>query len=325
MDITLHGGASWLYQIFVDIFMSEIESAAASAMESEITTEVNTVANQELATLPVNVTIQSDVLVDFSLMPAFPPNFVASQYIETHHTGEFYDIKNSTEAPFKAPALPNIVPTKMAGIQVSEFLINSGGFVFYELGEIAASIYPNEIPSDFPFQLNTSSFCVLISALCKSYPNDAMMIDFSATQYPNVQINTTGALATLYANAGFNIYYAKNKTKTPVFTIGLIGYASGVAMISGSNLLTGKLTYLSSNISLVSSQIGKIDVKLFQKVVDALLGGLVIKELNTIFAKGLAIPVVDGVSFVDPVIDYGLDYLYVSSNLLYKPTFRPRF
>jgi len=111
MDIHLHGGASWLYQIFVDIFEPEIKSAGEGAMQSAISSVITSTVNKLLASLPVTLPVTNNVEIDYAMVQN--PVFVSGSYFETYLTGAFYEISNPTPPPFQAPDMPDTPPTQM--------------------------------------------------------------------------------------------------------------------------------------------------------------------------------------------------------------------
>lgn len=57
LDIHLHGGASWLYGIFVSVFKGQIKDAINKALTSAISSNINNGLNKVLAQLPIAVPI----------------------------------------------------------------------------------------------------------------------------------------------------------------------------------------------------------------------------------------------------------------------------
>lgn len=55
-------------------------------------------------------------------MPEFTSN-----YLTTTHLGEFYWMAHPTEAPYKAPTMPDVVNGDMMQAFISDYTINSAG------------------------------------------------------------------------------------------------------------------------------------------------------------------------------------------------------
>jgi hypothetical protein len=73
--------------------------------------------------------------------------------------------------------------------------------------------------------------------------------------------------------------------------------------------------------SLISSNIGTFSIDLLKDTMNAVVTVFVIPLLNTYTHKGLEIPMFDGISFVNPQLVLGQNYLMVSTDINYKPTF----
>jgi len=180
-------------------------------------------------------------------------------------------------------------------------------------------VYPDEIPSSFPYQLNTSTFCPFVPDMCKEYPDYPMMLHLFATQYPTANLSTTGAW--LEMNAEFDFYVTlENGTNVPMFNLAVTAFANGSAYIVNGTKLSGILTYLHSNISLLSSNIGTVRTVLLQVLIDAVFTKLIIPALNEVFAKGLQLPSIEGVSFTNPEISYAVHSVLISTAVTYNPS-----
>jgi len=314
LDITLHGGESWLYQLFIDVFESEITSAMNGAMASAISTEIDALSASVLSNLPVTEPVYNNVEIDFGMLVS--PIFVPNNYFETQHSGEFYEISNPVSAPFSAPAIPDIVPTQMIQFMVSDFLPNTAGLIFYDIGILTVDIYPAMIP-DFPFHLNTTTFCVFVPQLCKLYQDTPMMLNLTASRPAFCNLTSSGVNVTLSADASF--YVTVNDSNIFVFSLDVVSTASGIATITDTTL-GGSLTYADSDISLIISDVGTFRAGLFQNFFNALFSRLIIPDLNAKLAKGLALPTVDGVTFDNPSITYGEQYIVISTDITWDPT-----
>jgi len=94
LNIHLHGGASWLYQIFVNVFSGQIKNAIGNALQNAISTNINNGLNHVLSTLPLDIPIGGGVDIDFKLLgnPIF-----TSTSMTLPELGEFYDTANHQE------------------------------------------------------------------------------------------------------------------------------------------------------------------------------------------------------------------------------------
>jgi len=314
LDIELHGGASWLYQIFVDVFNSDLKSAVASAMQSALSDNVAQLVNSLLETVPVVETIYNNVEVDFGLVNL---GFQAGAFVETDHTGEFYEVSNPQEAPFDRPVIPDFTPSQMILVAGSDFFLNSGGYAFYTAGVLQTLVTPDMVPSSSPLQLNTSSFCSIVPRLCKVAPNQNMSLYLNATSTPVISINTSGIQGQFEGTILFNINF-DNGTVSPAFTLSTSTSLNATAYFIQGSSVGGIVYYIESSLTLLSSEIGSVPIKLLQLEVDYIIKNVVLPQVNAFLATGIELPTIEGVTFVNPQIEYGEQYLSVSTDVVYN-------
>lgn len=130
VHIHLHGGASWLY----DLFMGSVERRLRDNLQSKICdaaqTAVNTDVAGELATMPVRTPLggRKDWVLDYRLVAG--PNFAAG-YLDSFHKGEFFNAGDETEAPFQPAPLPSPPSAdRMATFWGSSYVLNTAGYGF---------------------------------------------------------------------------------------------------------------------------------------------------------------------------------------------------
>lgn len=108
-----------------------IEEAINKAVTEAITKNVDNGVNKALSTLPIEVPINHEVEIDF---PLVDNPYFGSTYLTISQLGEFYEIAHHTECPSPRYPLPNQVTGQMVNMMVGEYVANSAGFVFYNLG-----------------------------------------------------------------------------------------------------------------------------------------------------------------------------------------------
>lgn len=117
-NLDLHGGASWLYDLFIDLFKGDIKNSIQSALQSALVEAVNTNANIALSKIPLKQNVGCCIYLSYALTqnPVF-----TSTYLTASENGEFYDIANPTTTPYAINALPDIYDTEMLQIFFSGF------------------------------------------------------------------------------------------------------------------------------------------------------------------------------------------------------------
>lgn len=309
LDITLHGGASWLYNLFINLFAGQIKSATESQLQTAIPQNINTGLANTLATLPIEEPINSKIEINYEMQaaPTITPN-----YFTLLNLGEFYDNTNPTEAPFSPAALPDTVTIEMAQVFISDFVLNSASYVLFTEGQMATIITDSQLPPDAPLRLNTTYFTDLIPPLEKAYPNQMFELGIRALEVPTGQFTPSGAFVT--ALGALDCIMLPNHEIA--FTMGVKLLTSGSAAMNGLNI-TGQLIFLNTTLSLINSTIGEFNVSNLQSIVDDLVQAAVIPEGNKILGAGFPLPSVQGLTFISPTIGWGTDYLYVSTDVNY--------
>ena len=114
-----------------------------------------------------------------------------------------------------------------------------------------------------------------------------------------------------------------NNTVLSAFTMGLTVYMNAYAWVhpnGTSQVISANITLLRFTFDLISSNIGNISLAELNQAVQLLVNLFVIPLANEYTQRGLEIPLVDGISFVDPSVSFGEGYVLVSSDVNYKPT-----
>ncbi|KAL0246475.1 hypothetical protein GEMRC1_007687 [Eukaryota sp. GEM-RC1] len=83
LKIKLHGGASWLYNLFVDVFSHDIKKSAQSAMLNAMTTTLQALIKESLSGVDPIVPIDEFADLDFRLKKLFSPQVVTFPAIST--------------------------------------------------------------------------------------------------------------------------------------------------------------------------------------------------------------------------------------------------
>jgi len=314
LHIKLHGGASWLYDFFINILKKYIEEAINKAVTEAITKNVDNGVNKALSTLPIEVPINHEVEIDF---PLVDNPYFGSTYLTISQLGEFYEIAHHTECPSPRYPLPNQVTGQMVNMMVGEYVANSAGFVFYNLGKLKITIHPEDIPSWSPFKLNTASFQTILPQLYNKYPNLPMQLNVYCTQTPIAAFSSSGATVSATGNIDFMVIEA-NGTVVDAFTLNGTISTHGQALLEHTTLY-GNLTYLKADFSLYSSNIGPFNVAVFDNIINMFFSQGLIPAINNVLKQGFPLPTIKGLTFVNPSIGWGSGYLYVATDVTYTP------
>ncbi|XP_065884847.1 bactericidal permeability-increasing protein-like isoform X2 [Dysidea avara] len=321
LSVDFHGGASWLYNLFNDQIADSLKDSLVKSLCSTADQYIDTSGKAAVESIPIVAKIDSTSEINYELIsdPDFQP-----AYIQTQHKGEFYSIAKPVEAPITAPPIPpatSVDYSKMMYVWVSTYVVNSAAFVYRQSGILAYNITPS---SSLPpgVSINTDFFGAFIPELSKRYPHMDMVLDITAGQYPEavvanntISLNVPGTLVAMVK--------LPNNTLTTVFTLGLLIFTKAqvtLASRSGVEVIGFQDTLLSIDIKLISSEIGTFDVNSLQKSLQLIATYVIIPDINNYGTNGIPVPTVSGLSFVDPVITLGNNYIQIATDVNFKPS-----
>jgi len=313
-DIKIHGGASWLYNIFLSLFKSNIKDAIVNGLKGAIVGAINKNLNDVLKTLPVKINIQNILLADYSLVDN--PRF-GNDYLVLDCKGEFFDIKSPQEAPFTPGTIPDVQSTNvMVQFTIDQYVADTACFSLWKSGILHFDVNDTIIPPDSPIRFNTNSFQDIIPPLYEKYPNKTLkaMIDPIASPIVNFISNGTVAITGKFQLSMFVL----NPALTHVFTLGLDILTDGNVRMNGSKIVI-KLDFGDVKVGLLETDIGPFDLGPLQGI--ALLAlSEVIPFANQKFGTGIPLPNIPGVTFINPYLGYGNGFIYVNTDVNYKPS-----
>jgi len=316
ISVKFHGGASWLYNLFSGSIEDSMKSSLNSKVCEMVNEEITTRASQSLADLKIITSVGPYTELDYSLVDN--PTFTTS-YMETDHKGEFYPTGHfDKEAPFPVPAMDTTgASSKMVYMWITDYVINTAGYVFQTIGKLTYNITNDMIPPDSAFHLNTSDIGILIPQLRKLYPNMLMELVANSTKSPKVEFSPNDATGTLWGDL-FAYVVLPNATRKHVFTLSIVGHGNGTVGFKHPKV-TGKVTSMSVDLTLKESDIGPFSLILIRPGINALIQSGVVPYLNELGKEGLPIPDMDGVTFVNPVISLGKHVIEIGTDLKYTP------
>ena len=321
VHVSFHGGSSWVYKVVDKIadFDKQLSKHFEPTFCKGVTEGINNQGNKALESLPVMVKIDKYAEINYALVkdPIYTTTYVAMA-----QKGEFESLADPTDAPFSPPVLPDINSTgtnQMIYVWLTEYIANTAGLVYHNVGFFVYNITPDMVPKELPIKLNTASFKGIIPELYKKYPNMDIELSIRTTKPPHLQINPGSANLTTVGEINVQVILP-NKDLQSVFTLGLTVFTNIYFWIhseSVDQIVSGNVTLLKFNFNVTSSNIGSFSVEHLNKAVNYLVDLFVIKAFNYFGAKGIVIPLMDGVSFINPKLQFGEGYILISSDIHY--------
>ncbi|XP_047660088.1 bactericidal permeability-increasing protein-like [Tachysurus fulvidraco] len=310
VEIDLHGGLSWLYQLFDSYINSAVLDALQPQICTMVTEAINSI-NPHLKTLNVLAQVDKYAEIDYSMVGS---PFVSYSGIDLGLKGEFYNIKQHQEPPFSpTPFSLPAQDSNMLYIALSAFTLNSAGFVYNNAGVLKHYITDDMISSSCPFQLDTKTFGIFIPQIAKQYPGLKMKLLLKAAKDPNISFEPD--LMTLEASSTVSAYaIQRNATLSPLFILNMNASVSALIYVSGLKVL-GNVTLKKINLTLNTSNVGPILVEVLDNVVLSLLNDAVIPRVNDFLKNGYPLPAIGEMNLRNTQLQILKDYVLIGTDV----------
>ncbi len=328
-DLKLHGGASWLYNVFISAFSNSIKSAIKDAIQQQIPATVNEQVSQLIAQLsfvmplpaPLNT---SHIAVDYR---ASEIHFDAQNYMTFGTQGTFIDMDHQIEPYPTAPSeMPDRVTSQPLNIFISDYVFNSASYMCYAKQLFKFVVTNAMLPSTVPVKLNTLYFKYILPQLYTKYPNMDMQIVLEASSAPRFALSTKSGVDLLVdVEAQFQVI-TNNQTSPvttqEVFTFDLLAELDASVSLLNSTTLALNFTYVQSKFSVKDSQVGPINVQWFDTLLRWTVEYFLVPFVNQYGKAGVPIPTVQQFTLVKPSILYGDGYVAISTDFTLNPSKR---
>jgi len=323
LKIRLHGGASWLY----NLFMGAVERPMRNNLQRKICEAaqkaINTDAARELATLPVKVPLGHNKrwVIDYRLVSA--PAF-SSGYLESFHKGEFFAAGDaSTEAPFQPPALPS-PPTvdRMTTFWASSYVLNTAGYVLQKRGILRYNLTKNDLPQQLRDHLDTTCSllvgCIgaLVPPVGKMFPNASVEVEMFSSASPTAGINPEKLTASFAAVAVLRARLSDGSL-AHMFSMNVTAKIAVTPRINDT-ILKATVVSMEQTLTVVDSSIGPISTTLLGLAFDVAKTAFIIPKLNEAGEKGLPLPALKHAQFKNTELRLEIDCLRVSTDVMYR-------
>jgi lipopolysaccharide-binding protein len=320
LDVDVHGGhASFFYDIIMMFVEPRIRQRIDDQICRAVTDAINKDANKELSTMKVQVPVGKQWLLDYRLVSA--PLFAAG-CIESFHKGEFFYATDLTEAPFQPALLPSLPPTEhMVTFCVSEYVLDTAGYVFQKHGGLSRNFTRKDLPADNKDLLNTTcsgffSACIgNIEAVKRAYPNVYVEIEMFADTAPVTNISGAAIVGIF---DGTMIFRARlnNGSLVPLFVTKVLATVPIIPILDGTVLRANVTEIVFESVHVTESSIGKISHANLMFFFDTAAANL-IPELSEAI-KGFTLPAVEHVEFYNVGLKLLPQCLSVETDVRYK-------
>ena len=275
-------------------------------------TKLNENVNKELEALPLVTKINNITIFNYILTQDL---VYTSEYVAAFLKGEFQPIGHpESEAPFSPAPLPPIhVDGQMLYVWMTDYTLNTAGYVLQQAGRLSFTVTPEMVPNAI---LNTSTFKLLVPKLYHYFPDMAMQLLLEATEPPHYRSTLKGGELVAFGNVTVEVILP-NGSITTAFILYVKTDMDMFAQIHADSpaIITANVTHLNASLELSSSNIGPLNVVPLQ---DALNFFLTLVALPDINHQGFKIPTIDGISLVNPYLSFREGHVLLSTDVSYK-------
>lgn len=309
VDAQFHGGASWLFQIFVDHYKDHIRQA----IERRICPGVEeSIDNLEHHLQAMNVSMDVDPVLALDL-PLTGSPVVDAASLNVGLKGEFYSIQTHKDPPFVAqPFTMPQQPAYMLSLGVSEYTVNSAIYGYYSAGLFQALIDDSMIPPSSPVRLNTSFMGPFIPQLPTMLPDLLMNLQVYARDAPVFSVQP-GAAKLCVQVAVKASAVAPNGTQIPLFQLNVDSNFSGKMWIS-SGRLKGSMMLDNFTMTLAASEVGPFKTEALENLVRSGIKMVALPRLNEKLGKGIILPRMKHAQLVNSALIMEKGFIAISSN-----------
>jgi LBP / BPI / CETP family, C-terminal domain len=325
-NVQFHGSA---WDGLLKYVKPDIEKAVTSALDKDFPTAINKVVddtiNPRLADMPIVKPIDAKPPYNISEIRfglVNNPTFT-STYVGFGIQGDIVLISD----PVAGPIAPSDIPpfnsdagSSYLQLQLSRFTAMTAAYAYYKAG-VDNWLVP---PAQIPFGFNDSSAYTLIApGLLVTYPHNPVTLNVRLNDVPNVAITKAG----LNMSAPIAIDWlitANNGSQVNAFTL-LCDTDLGVMLSTGTDVdgnmaLLIKLLYLNASISTLNTNVGKIETKMLQHLVDFVFTDIVVPVFNDIFQYGIPLPSFDGLTLTNSQIVFEQGFVTIGTDFTFDPS-----
>ncbi|NP_001148143.1 putative BPI/LBP family protein [Zea mays] len=310
LDITLNGGASWFYQVFIDGFSNHIISSVENAIKNKVM-EGALKLDSFLGNLPKKIDLDSVAAMNVTVVN--DPIFKSSS-VEFDIDGLFIPSDETAPRDMRLGdtqfALPLGSSSKMLWISLDEDVFNSVSALYFKAGLLQRMV--DKIPDQF--FLNTASWRFLVPRLYREFPDDNMLLNISAVSPPSVRINVGRIDATVDLDITVNVLDFGEIVPVACLSVSVDVY--GAAAVSENNLV-GRVELDYFSFTLKWSKVGKLHTILVQTVLRILLKKLFVPYVNSYLKHGFRLPIIKGFSVTDAYILTSYSRMIVSCDVAF--------
>ncbi|XP_078451837.1 bactericidal permeability-increasing protein-like [Lampetra planeri] len=314
IDITLHGGASWLYNIFVPL----VENSIRDHLQNQICqTVLDGISNLERNLQEISMTSKVDEFTEVDYTLVSPPDITAIT-IDMNCKGEFYSLAHRAEFPKPPPPMDlGASADRMLYFGLSQYLFNSAGFAYHTSDALKCVVNDQMLPKDAPLHLNISSLAILMPKLRKMFPDLPVELLIASREPPSL-LMTAGNLSLCVDAAVDVVAVWPNSSQAFLFSLD-VNVSLTTKLTIDADKLHGILALDSIKISELKSAVGSVPVMAFQLGIKFITEKIVLPKVNGRLQKGIPLPMMKNVRLVNAQLLNKEKFVVVGMDLKYEP------
>jgi flagellar biosynthesis protein FliQ len=316
-----------IIDILIRLFNSYLQPPINRAINNALTNSANqatqraTTSYPEVASLAVPPTMQGNNDLYYSLVGAVSGT---AQYLSIPVAGQTVGPNPSLVPPFQPADMPVVYDTTHhIQFLLGDYLWNAAAWVYSAEGAFELVINQNTYA-----KLNTTYFSTLLPNVAKlcDRPSGGCPMQIQLGILPNGPAPSIKLTQAAGMNASAELQWVvgvlqqDGKTLKPAF--GLAVALDVVAKPSTDvvkNIVHLTFSFFDVAFQITSSPIGPFDPKLLNAIIEEVCNLYVVPALNSLVAPGIPIPVIGGLTLVNPVVAAMDGYLVIAANAQYNP------
>ncbi|XP_071819911.1 bactericidal permeability-increasing protein-like isoform X1 [Apostichopus japonicus] len=305
VSVDLHGQPGWISDKAAAYLQDYVNDEACPQIFPEITNMIN----QQLRSLTMLEEIYDGLELDYSFVSN--PRMQMSSF-DINHKGEVYAIDQHSEAPGPIASIPvDSDQTSMFYVWITDYLVNSAGYVLHSYGYLERNVTENDIPTGTKFSLNTSGFplSVVFPQVRKMFPDMMTQFHVNSTEQP-VFRTTTEKMTIIICGDVSAFVMQEDDTLAYLFTLGARLTTSFNVAMKGQNV-TWRSKVDSFKLELLETAIGDLNIDMIKRLLPTVMNTFI----NKMGAVGRNLPSFQGYYPTATNITLGEGFLKIGTDI----------
>uniref|UniRef100_A0A8C7CK35 Phospholipid transfer protein n=1 Tax=Oncorhynchus kisutch TaxID=8019 RepID=A0A8C7CK35_ONCKI len=246
----------------------------------------------------VRIEVDNYVGIDYSLLS---DPVVTSRSLDMDFRGMFFELGNESNTLVNSAINPIVREyDRMVYLALSEYFFDSGLYSYYKAGIFQMNIANEHMPKDLEMLLRTTYFGII------------MMINPALVEYPiSLQLELNSAPKTTVKTSGVTVAI------TAIVTVMVLPPGKAPVQLS-SMTMEAKFN---AKVSMKGKRLAVHLIPL-QVPLKTMLQISIVPIINNWTKRGVAIPLADGMDFIEEVVEYHNGYLIIGANLHFRKGLR---